>query len=248
MGAERITSGITGLDKVLGGGFLKGSIIDLAGSEGTFKSTFGLQFAVEGIRNKEKVVYVSFEEPKESFKATAEMFGWDKEFEEIDFREIDLDEFFETVRSQATKGDDPNEVLAGKLLKQIDTPDRVVIDTITTIALYGTKTTLRMGARDFTYLTPSKGDTRSMLYHIANKLRSKNITSLMLAEAGEGELYLPEEILKYVSDAKVELKRSTLGTQAPRTMTIHKVRHTNHPLDELVLNLGKNGLEVKPLA
>ena len=139
--------------------------------------------------------------------------------------------------------------MAGRLLKEIDTPDRVVIDTLTTVALYGTRTTLRPTAGShYDYRTPSEGDTRSMLYHIVEKLRSNNITALLLAESGNGQLYMPEEILKYVSDVKIELKKTTLGTETPRTITLHKVRYTQHPLDEMVLKLGKSGLEVKPLS
>jgi len=249
MDGKRVKSGIVGLDKLIGGGFLKGSMIDLAGSEGTFKSTFGLQFAVEGIKNGEKVVYLSFEEPKTGFERNAQMLGWQKEFSKIDFKVLDTDELFEDIRGESLKGNDITEALAARLLREIDSPDRVIIDTLTTIAVYGTRTTLRPTAgQHYDYLTPSGGDVRSMLYHIVDKLRSKNITALLLAESGEGALYMPEEILKYVSDVKIELKKTTLGTEAPRTITLHKVRYTAHPLDEMVLKLGKTGLEVKSLA
>lgn len=83
---ERIKTGIGGLDSLIEGGFERGSLIEIAGSEGTFKSTFALQFAAEGVRNKEKVVYVSMEEQKESFLKTALVFGLEKEFSKINFR------------------------------------------------------------------------------------------------------------------------------------------------------------------
>ncbi len=87
-----------------------------------------------------------------------------------------------------------------------------------------------------------------MLYYLANELRKKDgCTTLFLAESGEGELYLPEEVLKYICDAKIELRRSSLGTGAPRTITISKMRHTDHPLDEMAMKLTKKGIEVIPV-
>ena len=245
---QRVKSGIKGLDDCLKGGFVKGSVIEVAGSEGTFKSSLGLQFAVQGVRDNEKVVYLSFEEPKDSFRINAKTHGWENEFNRIEFKEIDLDEFFEEFKSRTVTGGEFTDVLATRILSEIGTADRVVIDTVTTLALFATRTTLRYrGENEWTYLAPSNADTRAMFYYIIGKLRSKKSTSLLLAEAGEGDLYVSEEILKYVSDTKIELKRSTLGAEASRTIIIHKSRHTEHPLDGQIIKMGDGGLEVVPL-
>lgn len=88
-----------------------------------------------------------------------------------------------------------------------------------------------------------------MLYYLTNELRKKKeCTTLLLAESGEGELYLPEEVLKYICDTKIELKKSSLGTRTPRSLQIVKMRHTNHPLDELPLLLQKSGLRVEKIS
>ncbi len=41
-----VKSGIPGLDKVLGGGFLEGSVVTVGGPTGCGKSTFAMQFFV----------------------------------------------------------------------------------------------------------------------------------------------------------------------------------------------------------
>jgi len=245
---ERISTGIKGLDELIEKGFEKGSLVEVAGSEGTFKSTFALHFAVEGIRNKEKVTYISLEEPKESFEQSAKNNGVEKEFSKVDFKNIDINDVIENMKTY-TNSSEGAEGLAKKILKGIDTPDRLIFDTATTLALYSARTQLKIkGNNDIAFVRPTAGDIRIMLYYLANELRKKKSTTvLFLAESGEGEMYLPEEVLKYICDAKLELKKSNLGTGSPRTIVIHKMRHTKHPLDEMTLNLTDKGLEVVKL-
>ncbi|MDP9035257.1 MAG: AAA family ATPase [Myxococcota bacterium] len=60
--AERVPTGIAGLDEMLGGGLLRGRSTFLLGPTGSGKTTFGLQFVAEGLRRGETCTYVSFEE------------------------------------------------------------------------------------------------------------------------------------------------------------------------------------------
>ena len=53
----------------------RGSIILLAGYPGAGKTTLATQFAYEGVRNGERVLYVSFVEPKEDFYRNSANFG-----------------------------------------------------------------------------------------------------------------------------------------------------------------------------
>lgn len=245
---ERIKTGIQGLDGLLQGGFEKGSLIEIAGSEGTFKSTFALQFAVEGARNKEKVTYISLEEPKESFEQTANDLGFGKDFSKINFKNIDINDVIESMKISFTSTSGAEE-LAKKIIKVIDHPDRLVFDTATTMALYSSRTGVKItGERKYAYVTPTPGDIRVMLFYLASELRKKKgCTVLLLAESGEGDLYLPEQVLKYISDGKIELKKSALGTRTPRSLVIEKMRHTNHTLDEQPISLSKNGLKVEKI-
>jgi KaiC/GvpD/RAD55 family RecA-like ATPase len=242
---ERVSTGILGLDKLLGGGFGKGFLIEIAGSAGTYKSTFALQFAVEGIRKKEQVTYISLEEPKESFARLAEDLNASKEFADIDFRTIEIEELMNLWYSSSSRG---AEEFARMILEQVDRPNRLVIDTTTTTALYSSRTEVKTDQTGRSeYMVPSLGDIRVMLLFMANELRKKKCTSLLLAEAGEGELYMPEEILKYICDGKIELKKSSLGTRTPRTLIVEKMRHINHVLDEQPIVFTKGGLSIEEI-
>lgn len=69
---ERATTGIPELDKMLGGGILRGSVVLVSGPSGTGKTLLSLNFAVEGAKKGEKVVYISFEEPKDQLETVIE--------------------------------------------------------------------------------------------------------------------------------------------------------------------------------
>jgi len=59
---EQVPSGVDGLDKILGGGFWKGSMTLLSGGTGTGKTTMALQFALEGVRQGVRSLYVNLQE------------------------------------------------------------------------------------------------------------------------------------------------------------------------------------------
>ncbi len=247
---ERIESGIEGLDKLIGGGFVKGSLIEIAGSEGTFKSTFAIQFAAKGISKGEKAMYISFEEPVESYRSLASDLGLSSEFARIDFKNIDIKEIVEGSDMNSPVGD--AEALAKRIISMLDHPDRLVLDTVTTVALYSSRTMQRFeGGTTMAFIAPSPGDIRVMLFYLAGELRKKGCTVLLLAESGDesntGDLYVPEQVLKYISDGKIELRRSNLGTRTPRSLVIEKMRHTNHTLDEQPITLTKNGIKVEAI-
>ena len=72
----RISTGIAGLDAMLGGGFTENRIMLVRGGPGSGKTIFSLQFILEGAEKGERGVYVTFEEPLALIKANVASFGW----------------------------------------------------------------------------------------------------------------------------------------------------------------------------
>ncbi|HTE47736.1 MAG TPA: ATPase domain-containing protein, partial [Gemmatimonadaceae bacterium] len=68
---HRLTTGVPGLDEVMGGGIPAGDAVMLAGPAGSGKTTFATQFVSEGLRQGEAVVIVVFEEHPEEYLARA---------------------------------------------------------------------------------------------------------------------------------------------------------------------------------
>ena len=88
-----ISTGVEGLNVVLGGGFPGNSLIILAGNPGTGKTVFSAQFLYRGcVDFGENGVYVSFAESRETFFENMRGFGFD--FERLEregkFRYLDL--------------------------------------------------------------------------------------------------------------------------------------------------------------
>ena len=87
---ERIPTGIGELDRVLGGGIVKGSLSLVGGDPGIGKSTLLLQVCRNLANNKRKVLYISGEESMHQIKMRAERIGTFEE-EMLLFCETDLD-------------------------------------------------------------------------------------------------------------------------------------------------------------
>lgn len=75
--ASLLSTGIAGLDNILGGGLTKDRIYLIEGEPGTGKTTTGLQFLVEGVRQDESVVYITLAETGAELRGVGESHGWD---------------------------------------------------------------------------------------------------------------------------------------------------------------------------
>jgi DNA repair protein RadA/Sms len=69
---ERLSTGITELDRALGGGVVKGDVVLIGGEPGIGKSTLLLQAGASVSQKKKKVLYVSGEESLSQIKLRAE--------------------------------------------------------------------------------------------------------------------------------------------------------------------------------
>lgn len=75
---ERIKTGISELDEIIGG-FPEGKTIIITGDPGSGKTIFGLQFAYANCLEGKKILYVSTEEDAPELKQQGKSFGWNLE-------------------------------------------------------------------------------------------------------------------------------------------------------------------------
>jgi KaiC/GvpD/RAD55 family RecA-like ATPase len=75
--AARVTTGVPGLDALVGGGFPFHRAVLLCGDIGTGKTTFGLQFLMDGATRGDAGVLVSVDEKPHHVIEDASRFGWD---------------------------------------------------------------------------------------------------------------------------------------------------------------------------
>lgn len=72
----RVTTGVEGLDDILGGGFPPGHLYLLEGETGTGKTTIGLQFLLEGVRRGERGLYLTLVSTQQEIDEIAHSHGW----------------------------------------------------------------------------------------------------------------------------------------------------------------------------
>ncbi len=131
MAREFIKSGVPGLDEILGGGFLKGTMSALSGPTGCGKSTFGMQFLVNGaLKSKEPGLYISIEESKASMQLHMSGYKWDLEKMEknrqlmiLDYPLYEVDQFL--AQNSAIQ----------ELINKMGVK-RVVIDSVMPVAIF----------------------------------------------------------------------------------------------------------------
>ena len=73
----RIASGIPKLDELMGGGIHAGEATAIVGPSGTGKTGVALHFVVQGLAEGERCLFVSFQESESQLIEKAASFGWD---------------------------------------------------------------------------------------------------------------------------------------------------------------------------
>lgn len=75
--ADKVASGVEGFDEIVGGGLTRASGTLVAGPTGSGKTTFAMQFALEGVRLGERSLYVNFQENPSQLARLIAALGFD---------------------------------------------------------------------------------------------------------------------------------------------------------------------------
>lgn len=133
-----LSTGIPGLDDILGGGLTPNRIYLIEGEPGAGKTTAGLQFLNEGLRRDESVVYITLAENQEELSAVAASHGW--KLDGMHVHEVLPEEDLLVGEGQYTMFH-PSEVELGDTLRTILSvveerqPSRVVLDSLSELQL-----------------------------------------------------------------------------------------------------------------
>lgn len=127
------STGIQGLDSVLAGGLASERLYLLEGEPGTGKTTCGLQFLLEGVRQGQSALYITLSETADELHAMALSHGWN--LAPIHIEEIIPDEDILDPGQQYTLFH-PSEIELGLTTQRILTaieryqPTRLVLDSL----------------------------------------------------------------------------------------------------------------------
>jgi circadian clock protein KaiC len=134
---ERSSTGVAGLDDILGGGLPTGHLYLVEGTPGSGKTTLGLQFLRRGVEHGEKGLYITLSETASELHTVAASHGWS--LHGVEVFELVTDEGLSPDAEQSILH--PSEVELGETTRGVMAaverlkPTRVVFDSLSEMRL-----------------------------------------------------------------------------------------------------------------
>ena len=222
MEIKRVSSGIPGFDKLIGGGFIKGSVNLITGEAGTGKTIFSTQFLWHGLQKGETGLYITLEEEPEDIREDVSAFGWD-------FGAMEEKGLCKIVFHDPGRMDSISSAIISDL-KELEVK-RLVIDSTAIIGL----TIGKMGS------------IRRRIFAILSAIkRYKDCTSLVISEIPEGLKALSRfGVEEFLVDSVIVLNYLGIGEGSNRSLIVRKMRRTDHGKDVYPFEITKKGIVVK---
>ena len=221
----RISSGISGLDTILGGGFVQERMYLILGEPGTGKTLLGMSFLETGLKDDENALFIHSEESKKDILINGKSVGID--LSAADFLDLGPDsDFFseEHTYELVNPQDIESEQLVENIRKTIEDldPDRVLFDPITQLKA----------------IEPSENQYRKRLVSFMRFLRGRG-TTVLATQTPAGS---SDNSIKSLSDGVIQLEKSEDG----RRITVQKHRGVGQREGSHALEIRERGLEVYP--
>jgi len=230
-------TGIAGFDAIAHGALPKGRSTLVAGTPGSGKTLFAMQFLTSGIRDfNEPGVCVTFEERPEDLMRNVNSFGWGIDRYVADRRLAFVD-------CSPDAGDPRDEIGGYDLSALLARIENAVSEVKATRLAADAIVTLLTRFRDGSIV-------RAELYRIHDALRRMGVTSLITTErtddeAGLGRLGVEE----FVADNVLLLRNRLEQERRRRTIEILKFRGSNHRKGEHPFTIDpEGGVTVIPIA
>jgi circadian clock protein KaiC len=217
---ERVSTGVEGLDDMLEGGLWRGSTTLLAGPTGSGKTTIGLQFALDGVRQGESVLYLHLEENPTQVRALVEGIGVDPDDPNLHllyFSPVELqidsfvDEMFTLIRGRSIR--------------------RVVIDAI----------------GDLVTATQDAQRLHDYLYALGQHFAVSRVTALLTFETarpGITGVYRIDAPFSHLSDNILLLEVKLDEDRSRRSLRVIKTRGSGHDPRVREIRISSEGVRV----
>lgn len=226
MSIDRLSTGISGLNEVLCGGYVPGRAYLVRGGPGTGKTTLGMHFLTSGAANGEPVLFITLAETVAQLRRTAEGLKFDTQG--ITFLDLSpTSEFFAQVQTYDifSPAEVEREPTTQRIVEQVETlkPQRIFIDSMT----------------QFRYLATDTFQFRKQVLSFLRFLTEKGITVLFTSEHS---VEAPDDDLQFMSDGVLNLNFN----QGDRTLYVSKFRGSGFRDGYHSLRLSSNGMQLFP--
>jgi circadian clock protein KaiC len=222
---KRHSTGVPGLDEIMGGGIPVGDVVMIAGPAGSGKTTFATQFTAAAQQQDESVVVAVFEEYPEEYLARSqarasglEQMVHNGKLKLIYLRPLDLsvDEAAAEILEAVT------EIGAS----------RVVID-----SLSGFQIALAPAFRE---------DFQESLYRLVGTLTATRVTVMLTAEVvgGYPVLAFAGEKVSFITDNVIAQRYVEIGGKLQKVLCVVKMRGSQHSHDFRTYEVGPAGAVV----
>ena len=219
----RLSTGIAGLDEMMGGGIQRGDSVVLAGPTGSGKTTFAAQFVAAGLRQGEAAVIAVFEEHPEQFLGRAKVLGIDfgeairrDKLRVIYLRPLDLsvDETLQEIREAVEQTG----------------ATRVVIDSISGFEMA---------------LAPTfREDFRESLYRLAGTLTGLGVTiysTVEVVESPNGFMFTGYRV-SFLTDVVLSQRYVEIEGELRKVFLVVKMRGSGHSSEFRLYEITPDGV------
>lgn len=219
---ERVSTGIAGLDEMIGDGFWRGSSTLIAGPTGSGKTLLGLHFICDGARKGEPGLFLGLQENPTQLIRSMQNFGWDA-------KKLLSDGFGLLYRSPVETQLDS---IATELFRRVrdNRIKRVVIDALGDLERSSID---KQRFVDFTYALTQwfavENVTCLMTYELSDLFEVHSISNQEVSNMSDNIL-----LLRLTPEAKME-----------RTVRVVKTRGSAHDNNERTLQITHKGLVVR---
>jgi len=238
--SSRISTGMDGLDRLLNGGFPRGSVTLVSGTPGTGKTIVCFQYINSGLKKGEKCLFLASDERIDNLIYQARELGFDFnpaiEIGQLKFMYLNPDK--RDVHKEMEE-----EIRTGNY-------SRVVLDSLTPLSEVpvwvvnkGNEIIPSEGSMNTTtYPLDSIQATRVHIRRIMSILDEDECTTLVTTEIPEGSRHLSRDsISEFLVDGILILDLDS--TMDRRKLTIRKMRGTKHTLKPQDIEISPGGIK-----
>src|SRR3989338_8603239 len=216
---NKIPSGVSGLDEILGGGIPERYTILLTGTCGSGKTVMGLQYLLS---SNDPGIYVSFEEEEDGIRETGKAFGFDivrrestGKFHILKYDPFRLEDILEVIENNIRE-------IGAKL---------VVFDSVAALGIY----------------LKDSSELRRMILQIDRIMKKNKCTTVIISEIVPGSSSLSRfGVEEFVSDGVIVLDNINVKGEYKRAVTVWKLRGVNHSRRMHPYNITSRGIIIDP--